>query len=380
MRFMGLVGMLVLLGIAFVLSNNKKSIRPRVILWGTGLQALFAIIILSESLLSWIGMVVFLFLIELYLLHDTFFRDKTWIQALPTALITFVSTCVLIGLAFLLDKIGLSSFLLAALVLGIIVLSALKRFGSARFFFGAAMAVGLGMFFQRGIYGKDIFAALADKVDRFLKLTDLGTEFLFGNLAKPEFFDQFGVQFAFAILPTIIFFSAFMSILYYMGVMQFVVQIMARFMRWTMGTSGAETLSCSANIFVGQTEAPLLIKPFLDDMTESELHAIMVGGFATIAGGVLAGYIRMGVNAGHLIAASVMSAPAALVMAKIIMPETQHSKTAGDVQIPDVGRADNLLDAAARGVTDGLKLAVNVGAMHRLYRPYRPGGCYFWLF
>ena len=287
MRFMGLVGMLVLLGIAFVLSNNKKSIRPRVILWGTGLQALFAIIILSESLLSWIGMVVFLFLIELYLLHDTFFRDKTWIQALPTALITFVSTCVLIGLAFLLDKIGLSSFLLAALVLGIIVLSALKRFGSARFFFGAAMAVGLGMFFQRGIYGKDIFAALADKVDRFLKLTDLGTEFLFGNLAKPEFFDQFGVQFAFAILPTIIFFSAFMSILYYMGVMQFVVQIMARFMRWTMGTSGAETLSCSANIFVGQTEAPLLIKPFLDDMTESELHAIMVGGLVTIARSML---------------------------------------------------------------------------------------------
>ena len=130
-----------------------------------------------------------------------------------------------------------------------------------------------------------------------------------------------------------------------------------------MGTSGAETLSCSANIFVGQTEAPLLIKPFLDDMTLSELHAIMVGGFATIAGGVLAGYIRMGIDAGHLIAASVMAAPAALVMAKIMIPETEHSKTAGDVEIPDVDRADNVLDAAARGVTDGLKLAVNVGAM-----------------
>jgi CNT family concentrative nucleoside transporter len=148
-----------------------------------------------------------------------------------------------------------------------------------------------------------------------------------------------------------------------MGIMQAVVQMMARFMRWTMGTSGAETLSCSANIFIGQTEAPLLIKPFLDDMTLSELHAVMVGGFATIAGGVLAGYISMGIDAAHLIAASVMAAPAALVVAKIMLPETEHSKTAGDVGIPDVGHADNLLDAAARGTTDGLKLAVNVGAM-----------------
>ncbi|MDZ7371998.1 MAG: NupC/NupG family nucleoside CNT transporter, partial [candidate division KSB1 bacterium] len=173
----------------------------------------------------------------------------------------------------------------------------------------------------------------------------------------------FGFQFAFSVLPTIIFFSACMSILYYLGIMQAVVKAMASFMRWTMGTSGAETLSCSANVFVGQTEAPLLIKPFLEDMTISELHAVMVGGFGTIAGGVMAGYIRMGISPAHLIAASVMAAPASLVMAKILLPETQHSKTAGDVNIPDVGRADNLLDAAARGVTDGLKLAVNVGAM-----------------
>jgi CNT family concentrative nucleoside transporter len=194
-------------------------------------------------------------------------------------------------------------------------------------------------------------------------LTDAGSFFLFGHLADPQYFDQFGYQFAFSVLPTIIFFSAIMSILYYLGMMQAIVKMMAKFMRWTLGTSGAETLSVSANVFVGQTEAPLLIKPFLDDMTVSELHAVMVGGFATIAGGVLAGYIRMGIDAGHLIAASVMSAPAALVFAKIILPETRHSKTAGDVEIPEVGRADNLLDATARGVTDGLKLAVNVGAM-----------------
>ena len=130
----------------------------------------------------------------------------------------------------------------------------------------------------------------------------------------------FGFQFAFKVLPTIVFFGGFMSVLYYFGIMQKVIQVMSRFMRWTIGTSGAETLSCSANIFVGQTEAPLLIKPFLDNMTKSELLTIMVGGFATIAGGVLAGYIAMGVPAGHLVAASVMSAPAALVVGKIIFP------------------------------------------------------------
>jgi CNT family concentrative nucleoside transporter len=130
-----------------------------------------------------------------------------------------------------------------------------------------------------------------------------------------------------------------------------------------VGTSGAETLSCTANVFVGQTEAPLLIKPFLNDMTRSELLTIMVGGFATIAGGVLAAYIAMGIPAGHLIAASVMSAPAALLVGKIIYPETEHSATAGDVEMPEIESGGNVIEAAANGITDGLKLAVNVGAM-----------------
>ena len=154
-----------------------------------------------------------------------------------------------------------------------------------------------------------------------------------------------------------------MSVLYYLGIMQKVIQAMSRFMRWTIGTSGAETLSCSANIFVGQTEAPLLIKPFLENMTKSELLTIMVGGFATIAGGVLAGYIAMGVPAGHLVAASVMSAPAALVIGKIIFPEKEHSQTAGDVALPEFDVGSNAIEAASNGITDGLKLAVNVGAM-----------------
>jgi CNT family concentrative nucleoside transporter len=145
--------------------------------------------------------------------------------------------------------------------------------------------------------------------------------------------------------------------------MQKVIETISHFMRWTIGTSGAETLSCSANIFVGQTEAPLLIKPFLDQMTKSELLTIMVGGFATIAGGVLAGYISMGVPAGHLIAASVMSAPAALVIGKIIYPETEHSVTAGDVALPKIHVGSNAIESASNGITDGMKLAANVGAM-----------------
>ena len=138
---------------------------------------------------------------------------------------------------------------------------------------------------------------------------------------------------------------------------------MSRFVQWTIGTSGAETLSCSANIFVGQTEAPLLIKPFLDGMTKSELLTIMTGGFATIAGGVLAGYIAMGVDPGHLIAASVMSAPAALMIGKIIYPELEKSQTSGAVEMPEIPVGGNVIEAATNGISDGLKLAVNVGAM-----------------
>ena len=363
MRFTGVLGLLAILGIAFLFSNNRKAVRPRVIVWGMGLQLLFAVIILSESVLSWVGMLVFALLILLYLFEEKVMRVEGWGRMLGPALIGLIASVSLTVVAYFFDRWGVAAYLLWPAVLIWLAFLFLKKNQYLRYPFSLVMFIGLGMFVQRGIYGKIIFRELADKVDKFLKLTDLGSTFLFGNLANPDYFDQFGFQFAFSVLPTIIFFSAFMSILYYLGIMQAVVKMMARFMRWTMGTSGAETLSCSSNIFVGQTEAPLLIRPFLNEMTVSELHAIMVGGFATIAGGVLAGYIRMGINAGHLIAASVMSAPAALVMAKVFFPETEHSKTAGDVEIPDVGRADNLLDAAARGVTDGLKLAVNVGAM-----------------
>jgi concentrative nucleoside transporter, CNT family len=236
--------------------------------------------------------------------------------------------------------------------------------------------VGLGIQFTFGVLllwwepGRDAFQSFSSLVASFLSLSDKGAGFLFGNLASSQYYftdgsywPGFGFQFAFKVLPTIVFFSAFMAIMYYLGIMQIVIRFLASTMQKLMGTSGSETLSVSANIFVGQTEAPLLIRPFLNTMTNSELMTVMVGGFATVAGGVLAGYMGMGINPGHLIVASVLSAPGALVVGKIIYPETEQSQTAGTVKMPDFHMGDNVIDAAARGTTDGLKLAVNVGAM-----------------
>ena len=153
-----------------------------------------------------------------------------------------------------------------------------------------------------------------------------------------------------------------MGILYYLGIMQFIVKIIAKFICKLLGTSGAETLSAVGNIFLGQTEAPLLVKPFIKDMTRSELMAIMVGGMATVAGGVMAGYVAMGVNAGDLLAASIMAAPAGLILAKILVPETEEPKlNTTDIQIEQT--ASNVVEAAANGASEGLGLALNVAAM-----------------
>lgn len=204
--------------------------------------------------------------------------------------------------------------------------------------------------------GLAVFKFLGDMVTQFLNFSDAGAKFIFG--------DNFAEHFiAFKVLPTIIFFSSFITILYHYGILQRVVQAVAWLMIKTMKTSGAETLSCAGNIFIGQTEAPLLIKPYLAAMTLSELHAVMTGGFATIAGGVMAAYISFGVPAHHLIAASVMSAPAALAISKLLYPETEKSLTAGEVEVKVEQVYANAVDAAASGASDGLKLAANVAAM-----------------
>jgi CNT family concentrative nucleoside transporter len=211
--------------------------------------------------------------------------------------------------------------------------------------------------------GRSAFQFLGDLTTRFLSYSNAGAEFLFGNLVKDEFQKTFGFQFAFAILPTIIFVGAVMSIGYHLGILQMIVRAVAWVMSKTMGTSGAESLSNAVNIFVGQTEAPLVIRPFLNSLTKSELNAIMVGGFAGIAGGVMAGYILIGIPAKHLLAACVMCAPASFVFAKIAIPEREQPLTTGVVQMPEIPKASNVIDAAASGARDGLLLAANVGAM-----------------
>ena len=170
-------------------------------------------------------------------------------------------------------------------------------------------------------------------------------------------------SFAFGVLPTIVVFSSLMSVLYYFGAVQLVVSALARLMQKTLGVSGAESLSSAANVFVGHTEAPLVIRPYISGMTLSELNAVMVGGFATISGGLLAAYAGMGIDAGHLVTASVISAPAALLIAKVMQPEIEPPQTLGTVKIDVPKRGVNAIEAAAIGATDGMKLAMNVAAM-----------------
>lgn len=232
---------------------------------------------------------------------------------------------------------------------------------------GLSMQVGLALLVLMVPAGKVAFEFVGGVFTALLDCVDQGAGFVFGTSNVETSFGPtpaYKVHFvAFKVLPTIIFFSSLMSILYYIGVMQFVVGGISRVMQKTLGTSGAETLSTAGNIFVGQTEAPLLVRPYLNTMTRSELMAVMVGGFATIAGGVMAAYVGMGISAVHLLSASLMSAPAALVIAKIMQPEVERPLTLGKVEVTPPMEATNLIDAAALGASDGLKLALNVGAM-----------------
>ncbi len=274
-RLVSLLGIAVIIGVAILFSEHRRSIQPRVLLWGLGLQLLLGILILTSVRLPDVGF--------------------------------------------------------------------LGRFA------GAEIAP-----------GRWVFGILRDAINSLLEFTERGTSFLFGPLADS---DSFGGVFAVQVLPTIVFFSSIMAILYHLGVMQKVISAFARVIRRTMGTSGAETLSVSANIFVGQTEAPLVVRPFVEKMTRSELMAVMTGGFATVAGGVMAAYVGFGVDAGHLLTASVISAPAALLMAKLFLPEREQPETAGGAEVTVEKDTANVIEAAAGGAADGVKLAINVGAM-----------------
>jgi CNT family concentrative nucleoside transporter len=232
---------------------------------------------------------------------------------------------------------------------------------------GILLQVGLALLVLKTAFGQAVFGVIGDGIRKFLEFTDQGSEFVFGVLANPEAMDgAFGAAkgfvFAFRALPTIIFVAAFFAVLYHFGILQLLVRGMARVMMWAMRVSGAESLSGAANIFMGQTEAPLIIKPYVAGLTRSELLAVMIGGFATIAAGIMAVYIGMGAGAEALLAASVMSAPASLVVAKILIPETETPQTTGRAEVVSEKNA-NMIDALSHGAQDGLRLALNVGAM-----------------
>ncbi len=235
--------------------------------------------------------------------------------------------------------------------------------------FGLGLQLAFAWIVLKTEFGEAFFAKANTIIIGLLDFSQYGAHFVFGPLApEPGTPNTVGFIFFTQTLTTIIFFASLMAILYHLGIMQLVVRAVAWVMRRTMKTSGAETLSASANIFVGQTEAPLLVRPFIDRMTRSEIMAIMTGGFATVAGGVMAAYVGMVKDvfpdiAGHLMAASVMAAPAGLMIAKILVPESEASETAGGASIRVEKTSSNVIDAAAGGAADGMKLVLNVAAM-----------------
>src|SRR5450432_2193842 len=258
-RFTGVLGLVVILAVAWLFSTHKRQIKLRLIVWGMGLQILFAVLVLKTD---------------------------------------------------------------------------------------------FGMVFKR----------IGDGVNAMLEFAEVGSQFLFGPLGTKG--GPFGVVFAFQVLPIVIFIASFFSILYYLGVMQAVVKAMAIGMQKVMGVSGAESLNVAASIFMGQTEAPLTIKPFLAGLTESELFTIMTAGMAHVSGAVMAAYVKIaGVSITHLLTAVIMTAPATIMLAKIFIPETGKPVTAGKVEIKVEKTAVNIIDAAAQGAGDGLQLALNIGGM-----------------
>ncbi len=227
---------------------------------------------------------------------------------------------------------------------------------------GLGLQLLLALFVLKTPWGRWLFSFLGDKIKTVLDLSFKGSEMVFGGLGVKGG-GSFGFNFAFQVLPTIIFVAALFAVLYYLGVMQVIVTLFAKVMTRLMGASGAESLNVAASIFIGQTEAPLTVRPFLNKMTESELMCVMTSGMAHISGGVMAAYIAYGMEAQHLLAAVIMTAPGTILLAKIFVPETGQPETAGTVKL-DLPRTDaNIIGAAARGTSEGLHLAINVAAM-----------------
>ncbi|HKB03201.1 MAG TPA: nucleoside transporter C-terminal domain-containing protein [Gemmataceae bacterium] len=216
---------------------------------------------------------------------------------------------------------------------------------------------------------REAFEWMGKVAKQFLEFSSAGGKFVFGPLVNREAIEKGlslpgeGTVFAFVVLPAVIFVSSFFSVLYHLGILQIVVRGFARVMRWVMGTSGAETLSVTANVFLGQTEAPLIVRPFIPRMTRSELLALMIGGMAHISGALMAVYIGMGADAVAILCTSVMAAPASLYVGKLLVPETGRPETLGDVKPTGAKEHANVIDAAAAGASQGMQLAINIAAM-----------------
>ena len=211
--------------------------------------------------------------------------------------------------------------------------------------------------------GQEVFDGLGAAFKAVMDCVNAGSEFLFNVNATDPPDKSLMTSFAFGVLPTIIFFSSLMSVLYHLGIMQRIVWAMAWVMRFTLRTSGAETLAAAANVFVGHTEAPLVVRPYLKTMSRSELNAMMTGGFATVTGGLLGVYAGMGIDIAHLLTASVISAPAALLIAKVMLPESEDAEIDLEMNLSLRSDHDNMIGAAVSGASEGLKLALNVGAV-----------------
>ncbi len=228
------------------------------------------------------------------------------------------------------------------------------------------LQAGLGAFVLYVPAGQSVLEGISGAVQSIIDSAQEGLNFLFGGLVGPKMFEVFGdggFVFALRVLPIIIFFSSFIAVLYYLGVMQKVITVLGGLLQKAMGTSRTESLSATANVFVGQTEAPLVVRPYIKGMTRSELFAVMVGGLASVAGSVLAGYASLGIELKYLVAASFMAAPGGLLMAKLMVPETQTPTNASDEDEEGNEKPANVIEAAASGASSGMQLALNVGAM-----------------
>ena len=230
---------------------------------------------------------------------------------------------------------------------------------------GLGLQIVFAIFVLRVEFGRRVFQAAGNAATRLLNYAFVGSEFVFGELGKQS--SKFGFVFAFQVLPTVIFICALFAILYYYGIMQFIIRIAAWVMTRVMGASGAESLNVAASIFMGQTEAPVTIRPFLPDLTRSELMTVMTSGMAHVSGGIMAAYIAFGIEPKHLLSAVIMTAPGTILISKMLVPETEQPKTAGRVVMSaeeeETEKNENLLGAIARGTSAGLHMALNIGAM-----------------